>query len=305
MKGYGTQSRLTGHLGLLGVLVGLLFWIAESLIHVIVSHEHTLLEEILSPDIHEVSVRTVFLVAICVFGFLAQSLVVKRRRAEEALKESERKHRLIFETLTDVVFSLDTQGRLTYLNPQFEKITGYRPEDLYGRPYTDIIDPAYHALTLDMFQKGLSGRENPMYQMDLVAADGRKIPIEINARTVWDRSGRPVGRIGVARDLTQRLEVEAALRESEEKFRVLADSTPTAIMLYQNNKWTYANPAAERISGYSAQELREMNFWDIVHPDYKHLVQQRGQKRQQGEDTIRRYEFKIISKQGRELWVDL
>jgi len=305
MKGYGTQSRLTGHLGLLGVLVGLLFWIAESLIHVIVSHEHTLLEEILSPDIHEVSVRTVFLVAICVFGFLAQSLVVKRRRAEEALKESERKHRLIFETLTDVVFSLDTQGRLTYLNPQFEKITGYRPEDLYGRPYTDIIDPAYHALTLDMFQKGLSGRENPMYQMDLVAADGRKSPIEINARTVWDRSGRPVGRIGVARDLTQRLEVEAALRESEEKFRVLADSTPTAIMLYQNNKWTYANPAAERISGYSAQELREMNFWDIVHPDYKHLVQQRGQKRQQGEDTIRRYEFKIISKQGRELWVDL
>ncbi len=305
MTAYNTRLRITEHLGFLGVLIGLLFWIGEALIHVYFSHNKNFIEEILSPDIHEISVRTGFLAVIAIFGFLAQALVVKRREAEKSLEESERKYRLIFETLTDVVFSLDAQGRITYLSPQFEKITGYRIEDLCGRPYTDIIDPAYHERTIDMFQQGLSGKDVPMYRMDHVAADGRKIPIEINARTVWDSTGRPIGRIGVARDLTQRLEVEAALRESEEKFRVLADSTPTAIMLYQNDKWTYANQAAEKISGYSSDELRNMNFWDIVHPDYRHLVQQRGQKRQQGEDTIRRYEFKIISKQGSEIWVDL
>lgn len=305
MTAYTNRFRITEHLGFLGVLIGLVFWIGEALIRVYLSHNKSFTEEILSRDVHEIAVHTGFLVVIAAFGFLAQALVAKRREAEKSLEENERKHQLIFETLTDVIFSLDAQGRITYLSPQFENITGYRIKDIYGRPYMDIIDPEYHERAMEMFQQGLSGKDVPMYRMDIVAADGRRIPVEINAKTVWDSAGRPIGRIGVGRDLTQRLEVEAALRESEEKFRVLADSMPTAIMLYQNDKWTYANQAAEKISGYSAEELRTMNFWDIVHPDYRQMVQQRGQKRQQGEDTIRRYEFKIISKQGKETWVDL
>ena len=99
--------------------------------------------------------------------------------------------------------------------------------------------------------------------------------------------------------------IEETLRESEEKFRVLAESTPTAIMMYQNNKYVYANPAAERISGYSLEELVTMDFWAFIHPDYRHLVQERGQKRQTGESTVSRYEFKIVTKDGTEKWVDL
>ena len=75
------------------------------------------------------------------------------------------------------------------------------------------------------------------------------------------------------------LENERQLRESEDKFRVLAESTPTAIMFYQNNKWVYANPAAERISGYSLKELAAMDFWAFVHPDYRHLIQEHGLQR--------------------------
>jgi PAS domain S-box-containing protein len=305
MIGRGNRSSLSEHLALLSILIGVLFWIGESLVHVLAYHNRGLIEEILNPNPHEITNRVVFLIFIILFGFLAQTLISKRRKVEDDLHESEKKYRVIFDTLTDIVFSLDIQGRITYLNPQFEKISGYKAEDFYGRPYTDSISPAFRELTLDMFRRGISGEDNPMYEIELVAADGRIIPIEVNAKTVLDDTGRPIGRIGVARDMIQRKAVEMALRESEEKFRVLAGSTPTAIMLYQNNKWTYANPAAERISGYSADELRSMNFWDIVHPDFKHLVQQRGQKRQQGESAIQRYEFKILSKQGKDLWVDL
>jgi len=101
------------------------------------------------------------------------------------------------------------------------------------------------------------------------------------------------------------LENERRLRESEDKFRVLAESTPTAIMMYQNNKWVYANPAAESISGYSLKELAAMDFWAFVHPDYRHIIRERGQKRQAGEATANRYEFKVVSKDGTEKWVDL
>ena len=101
------------------------------------------------------------------------------------------------------------------------------------------------------------------------------------------------------------LEKERQLRESEDKFKVLAESTPTAIMMYQNNKWIYANPAAELISGYSLNDLTKMDFWAFVHPEYRSLIQERGRKRQKGDNTVNHYEFKIISKDGSEKWVDL
>ncbi|MGD0822793.1 MAG: PAS domain S-box protein, partial [Desulfomonilia bacterium] len=301
----GNRSRFSEHLVYLSILIGIVFWISESMVHVLVYHNHGLIEEILNLNPYEVAVRTAFLAIIVLFGLHAQILMSKKKRVEASPQESERKYQLIYDTLIDVIFSLDIQGRFTYLSPQFEKLTGYRTDDFISRPYIDIVSPDFREFTLDMFRRGLSGEDTPLYETVVIAADGRKIHAEVNAKTIWDNAGRPLGRIGVVHDMTQRKEVEMALRESEEKFRVLAESTPTAIMLYQHDKWTYANPAVERISGYSADELRSMNFWDIVHPDYKQLIQQRGQKRQQGESTIQRYEFKIISKQGKELWVDL
>ena len=100
-------------------------------------------------------------------------------------------------------------------------------------------------------------------------------------------------------------QLQDVLYEIEEKFRIIAASTPIAVMIYQDDRWIYANRAAEIITGYSTKELLGMNFWDIAHPDYKALVQERGQKQQRGEETTNRYEFKIITKDGIEKWVDL
>jgi PAS domain S-box-containing protein len=90
------------------------------------------------------------------------------------------------------------------------------------------------------------------------------------------------------------------LHESESKFRTLAESTPMAILLYQDDKLVYANPAAREITSYSSTELLSMNFWDFVHPDYRDIVKERGQKREKGENTVQSYEFKIMSKDGTE-----
>jgi PAS domain S-box-containing protein len=96
-----------------------------------------------------------------------------------------------------------------------------------------------------------------------------------------------------------------ALKQSEEKFRILADLSPAAIMLYQDGRWIYANQATETIFGYSAKELLRMNSWDIAHPDFKAFVQECGQKFERGEETTYRYEVKIIRRDGSEKWVDL
>ncbi|MCF7911427.1 MAG: PAS domain S-box protein [Candidatus Cloacimonetes bacterium] len=95
----------------------------------------------------------------------------------------------------------------------------------------------------------------------------------------------------------------SALSESEEMFRVLSENSLLAMMIYQNDIWVYANTAASQISGFSNQELMGMPFWKFVHPDFVEQVKLIGSKRQKTEETVKSYEFKIITKKGKEKWV--
>jgi len=107
------------------------------------------------------------------------------------------------------------------------------------------------------------------------------------------------------KELGERKRAEDALRESEEKFRVLAETSPTAIFLYQGEKHIYVNPSVTRLIGYTEQECLEMSFWDWIHEDYKEQVRHCGLARQRGERVPVQYEVKCISKSGEEKWVFL
>ncbi|MDZ7777957.1 MAG: PAS domain S-box protein [Bacteroidales bacterium] len=97
----------------------------------------------------------------------------------------------------------------------------------------------------------------------------------------------------------------AKARESEEKFKNLARSTPAGIMLYQDDQWVYVNEAATMITGYSQKELLEMNFWEIVHPDYREMIKEKGLLRQQNIDVKASYEIVILDKSGKHRWINL
>lgn len=97
--------------------------------------------------------------------------------------------------------------------------------------------------------------------------------------------------------------VVSELRESEETFRALAETSPSAIFVYRD-KFLYVNPASEALTGYSSQELLRMKFWDLVHHDFRDMVKARGMARQRGEQVPAHYEFKITRKDGRCRWLD-
>jgi PAS domain S-box-containing protein len=97
---------------------------------------------------------------------------------------------------------------------------------------------------------------------------------------------------------------EATLRESEKKFRMLADTAAAAIFIYRDSGFLYVNSQSQRLTGYTQEELLRMNFWDVVHPDHRDMVRERGTARLQGGYVPPQYEFKIITKGGKERWVD-
>jgi len=97
---------------------------------------------------------------------------------------------------------------------------------------------------------------------------------------------------------------DQALRESEERFRTLAETTDCAIFVWRQ-ALLYVNPALCRITGYSSEELLNLPTWlDVIHPDDREMVRERGQARLRGEPVPRHYEFRIQTRSGNERWVD-
>ena len=107
------------------------------------------------------------------------------------------------------------------------------------------------------------------------------------------------------RDITEEMRKEKALKESEDKFRILAESASVGIMMYQEKKWIYANNAAEKISEYSESELKEMYFWDFIHPDMIDEIVKMEKIKQDEKELIGDYEIKILTKKGETKWIDL
>jgi len=95
-----------------------------------------------------------------------------------------------------------------------------------------------------------------------------------------------------------------ASEESEENFRALAETSSSAIFIYQRSNFVYANKSTARITGYSVDELLTMKFWDVVHPDFQEIIRKYGLARQRGEKVPVRYEFMILRKDKTTRWID-
>jgi PAS domain S-box-containing protein len=93
-----------------------------------------------------------------------------------------------------------------------------------------------------------------------------------------------------------------SLQESESKFRALAETTPAAIFIHRGGAFLYANPLGEAMTGYTNEELLSLDYWSIVHPDFRDMVQERGRTHPQSDAFPPQYEFKIVRKDGAERW---
>ncbi len=109
----------------------------------------------------------------------------------------------------------------------------------------------------------------------------------------------------IRRAVIERKRLQEESKQGEEKFRVLTQTIPAATFIHQGGHFRSVNPAFETISGYSIEELQNMDFWEVVHPDFRDLVRDRGRLRSQGESVPSRYEVAVLDKNGEKRWVDL
>jgi PAS domain S-box-containing protein len=228
--------------------------------------------------------------------------ITERRLAEEAIHQSEEKFRTLFMSLDEGFYLsepiYDENGnpfdyRYLEVNPQFEKIMGIDRDQIIGKRYKELV-PVDTTQWLDIYFKVARTGEPCTYAF---FSNEYRMYFETYAY-------QPAkGQVSVLIiNVTERKWAEEALRESEEMFRVLAETSPAGIILYQGERIIYANGATVRMFGYSVEELLEMTFWQCAHGDFVETVMERGRARLRGENVPNQYECRFITKGGETFW---
>ncbi|UGV39871.1 PAS domain S-box protein [Methanococcoides orientis] len=194
--------------------------------------------------------------------------ITERKKAEQALIESEENYRLLAHNSLDAIWVMNKDLEFTYVSPSCYNISGYTPDEFIGTRLYDHCDDMNYQMILNFVQKGLDKLPNVLgmkFEAVLFKKDGAEFPVEIVGKVLCDEDGSPIGFQGTTRDITDRKKTENALKESEAKFRNYIDNAPDAVFVSDpDGNYLEGNEAACRITGYSENELVGMNFLDVT-----------------------------------------
>ncbi len=143
-----------------------------------------------------------------------KQMALERRRAEEALRASEERYRELFENASEILYTHDLAGNFTSLNKAGEQITGYSREEALRMNIADVAAPECKRLVRQMIERELDWEAPTIHQWEILTKDGRRVALDINTRLIY-QDGKPVGVQGIARDVTERKQLEEQLRQAQ------------------------------------------------------------------------------------------
>jgi PAS domain S-box-containing protein len=220
--------------------------------------------------------------------------ITERKRAEEALRESEKRYRMLADNATDVIYVHGLDMKYKYVSPSVKQARGFSPEELVGQPISIFMKAESIESVRRAFKEELeidkTGAADPnrtrALELEMLCKDGSIIWTEIKASFLRNDIGDPVAIMGIARDITERKRAEEALRESETSFRDLVEMLPDIVLeLDMEGRVTYGNQGLSDLLGYSSEDIeRGLIGFEIIAPEDRDRCVERFTKRTKGED---------------------
>jgi PAS domain S-box-containing protein len=185
----------------------------------------------------------------------------------ERLQEQLDQYRMLFEKAADVIYSVDADFRIIYISLSVEKHLGYMPEELTGKPFTELGLLTGESLvrSIEDTKRIIKGEVLDAAEYELIAKDGTIRIAEIRSTPVY-KNGRVVSIVSVARDITMQRNAENALAESEHRFRTMAESISDGLIIMEEGKTVYVNDRACQLCGYPREELITLWGPDLTAP---------------------------------------
>ena len=239
--------------------------------------------------------------------------IEERKQAEEALRESEKRFRETIELLPSIICEYDTKGRFTYVNPYGLESFGYKISDMeHGLYATQLFPPDEISKFKDRFNLLLRGEKQESTEYCLQRKDGSTIYVIANSAPIY-KDGKIIGARSSITSITERKQIEAALGESEKRYRLLADNVTDVIWVRDMNlRLTYVSPSIVRQTGYTVEESMARTLEGSLSSDSFKLVKNvlaeelEIEKREQKDlFRSRTIELEIKCKDGSTIWTEV
>ena len=236
---------------------------------------------------------------------LLSNEIAERERIEGELRESKELYTRLVDTIPDVIVRLGLDGEILFVNDHALRISGYRRDELEGRNMLVFIAPEDQEKAIEYTLLMMEHRLGPQ-EYHLIMKDGRKIPFEVNGDVLRDKDGAPFGIVHMCRDISERRQAERALQESEEKYRKIFMSAPAAIyeVDYRTRRFISFNDIIPIFTGYSREELMQMDPWDLFTEESQRTYLDRMRLVQEGGDVSSSQEYSLRTKYGGILWIN-
>lgn len=232
------------------------------------------------PPIHDVDTGSIFFNV----SLVALALAAFRYRRFDLVPVA---HEIVMEGMQDGILVLDTYNRVVDLNPAARKILG----DALVKPLGSRLE--------DLSVDWPALRDPSIIQAEITLhGEGGQRFYEIRKSVLQEQNGKPAGLLVILRDITQRTELEVALRSSELKYRSVVERGDDGIAILQDDLITYCNPQFARMTGYSAEELMSLPFMHVIPLDDRARMTDRIHRRLAGQKEPERYEMRVLHKTG-------
>lgn len=251
----------------------------------------------MSPDRTDTGKRMDFSHLICTESLVTISLLLlaviflarqfrRHRLSETLLRENEEKYRRLVEISPDAILVADESNRIVYANPAAEgMLQAKSPENIVGRSYLDFVHPEDRDLSAVRVSAMKEGEFRPPRSHRLMGLKGKTVYVE-STGVVFSHRGKKMLQ-GVFRDITDRRETEDALRESEKKFREMAELLPEVIFQIDlEGNFAFVNQRAFTLFGYAPEDLdRGINAFEVLSPEERQRAAENIRRVLEGEDV--------------------
>ncbi|MFW9952212.1 MAG: PAS domain S-box protein, partial [Candidatus Thorarchaeota archaeon] len=235
--------------------------------------------------------------------------ITEHKEIEQKLKESNEKYKDLANSLTEVIFEIDTSLNLSYTNPVASKVFGYSHEDFKkGLNVYDFIHPEEKEVVLNNLKQMFKGKTINPSVIRLRKKDGNYLHANIYANPIF-KDGKVIGVRSIVHNITEMILAQEKIEESEEKFRTIAEQSLMGICIIQDEKLLYINETLANILGYSQQEALEWKkgeFFKTIHPEDKKSIILAGVEALNDKLIgTRSYQARGIKKNGEIIWLDV
>lgn len=231
--------------------------------------------------------------------------ITQRKKAEEALRESEEKYRTILDSGKFAFFEVDLKGDFVFVNRPFLEQSGFAEEDLVGKSFRNVVNKEDWDKVFREYARIYAGElaEAEMYN-EFVCKDGSSKFADVIVYPVLNHNKNVVGFKGIAQDVTERKNAEEALRASEERYRNIVQNATDGI--FRNDvmgNFIFVNPVGQELLGYSEEELLKINYRDLVVPEHRARVFNDYRVQLQNKTKESYLEFPVVRKDGQVIWL--